>query len=207
MNLNCKNFCSEHFREAVKASTSWQVSCLCAVSEQDGGCHQRPSSPQTRCWLGRKLSPWQNSLLAKTPARLFSRVKLTLKKVTGLLFLIQMFWHQVPHMRVYKTQFTASRRHGPAVSSKIMLEWNTRIYVSHWAIKYSWVARTSLLKTPTLTIIQSVSFCLLVGWFFFSYCFFGDLAGCLLNKDRRLVALKMIWIFLDTWFCNVDRIP
>lgn len=51
-------------------------------------------------------------------------------------------------------------------------------------IKCSWVARTSLLKTPTLTIIQNILKNLL---------FFGDSAGCLLNKDKKNGCFKDEW--------------
>lgn len=34
----------------------------------------------------------------------------------------------------------------------------------------------------------------------------GDLVGCLLNKDKTPVALKISWILLDTLFCTKDII-
>lgn len=138
-------------------------------------CQSKTDEAQAVAWfLLRPCAGWggmfpqqQDYFLAKALAGLFSKVKLTLKgSHQAALPHPKIFWHQVPHMCAYKSQFPGSLRCGPAVSSKTMLETRRPNLCAQRAVKCSWVARTSLLETPSLAVIQSMMFFCC----HFSYC-------------------------------------
>lgn len=165
----------------MKAPAFCQVSCLFAASEQDRGCLRSglgcfPCSETVswqRPWLGASQSGADSQ--RKSPGW-FASSKNSLALSTTHVCL-QILVSRKPTMWTGSEFLNYLRNDTSNMTCPVGL------------IKCSWVAKTSLLKSPNLTMIQSIGF-------------LGELLGCLL----KLTALKISWILLDTVICKPDVI-